>query len=97
MARRRRVGRRPHAACRLAITDDAPAVRLECRDRAGGSVPSQAQPRRSAMRPDVPEEHPAVLAIAVPFLERRDGSRAGWTKVKDASWYQRESWRFDRR
>ena len=27
----------------------------------------------------------------------RDGSRAGWTKVKDESWYQREAWRFDRR
>jgi ATP-dependent DNA ligase len=27
----------------------------------------------------------------------RDGSRAGWSKVKDPSWYQRESWRFDRR
>jgi bifunctional non-homologous end joining protein LigD len=27
----------------------------------------------------------------------RDGSRAGWTKVKDRSWYDREAWRFDRR
>ena len=27
----------------------------------------------------------------------RDGTRAGWTKVKDRSWYERESWRFDRR
>ena len=27
----------------------------------------------------------------------RDGSRAGWFKVKDESWYQREAWRFDRR
>ena len=27
----------------------------------------------------------------------RDGSRAGWSNVKDASWYQREAWRFDRR
>jgi ATP-dependent DNA ligase len=27
----------------------------------------------------------------------RDGSRAGWSKVKDASWYQREAWCFDRR
>jgi ATP-dependent DNA ligase len=27
----------------------------------------------------------------------RDGSRAGWTKVKDRSWYDREGWRFDRR
>jgi ATP-dependent DNA ligase len=27
----------------------------------------------------------------------RDGSRAGWFKVKDRSWYERESWRFDRR
>jgi ATP-dependent DNA ligase len=27
----------------------------------------------------------------------RDGSRASWVKVKDASWYQRESWRFDKR
>lgn len=27
----------------------------------------------------------------------RDGSRAGWTKVKDPSWHEREAWRFDRR
>jgi ATP-dependent DNA ligase len=27
----------------------------------------------------------------------RDGSRAGWTKVKDPSWMRREAWRFDRR
>jgi ATP-dependent DNA ligase len=27
----------------------------------------------------------------------RDGSRAGWSKVKDPSWYEREAWRFDRR
>jgi bifunctional non-homologous end joining protein LigD len=27
----------------------------------------------------------------------RDGSRAGWHKVKDPSWIQREAWRFDRR
>jgi bifunctional non-homologous end joining protein LigD len=27
----------------------------------------------------------------------RDGSRAGWAKIKDASWYAREAWRFDRR
>lgn len=26
----------------------------------------------------------------------RDGSRAGWTKVKDRSWYEREAWRFQR-
>jgi bifunctional non-homologous end joining protein LigD len=26
----------------------------------------------------------------------RDGSRVGWLKVKDKSWYERESWRFDR-
>jgi bifunctional non-homologous end joining protein LigD len=26
----------------------------------------------------------------------RDGSRAGWAKVKDRSWYEREAWRFDR-
>ena len=26
-----------------------------------------------------------------------DGSRAGWSKVKDRSWYEREAWRFDRR
>jgi ATP-dependent DNA ligase len=23
----------------------------------------------------------------------RDGSRVGWTKVKDPSWYEREPWR----
>jgi bifunctional non-homologous end joining protein LigD len=27
----------------------------------------------------------------------RDGSRAGWHKVKDPSWIEREAWRFDRR
>ncbi len=27
----------------------------------------------------------------------RDGARAGWTKIKDPSWYAREAWRFDRR
>jgi ATP-dependent DNA ligase len=27
----------------------------------------------------------------------RDGSRAGWWKVKDAGWFEREAWRFDRR
>ena len=27
----------------------------------------------------------------------RDGARAGWSKVKDRSWYEREAWRFDRR
>ena len=26
----------------------------------------------------------------------RDGSRAGWWKVKDGSWFEREAWRFDR-
>jgi ATP-dependent DNA ligase len=27
----------------------------------------------------------------------RDGSRAGWAKVKDRSWYEREASRFDKR
>lgn len=27
----------------------------------------------------------------------RDASRAGWSKVKDRSWFAREAWRFDRR
>jgi bifunctional non-homologous end joining protein LigD len=27
----------------------------------------------------------------------RDGTRVGWSKVKDRSWYDREAWRFDRR
>ena len=27
----------------------------------------------------------------------RDGTRVGWSKVKDRSWYGREAWRFDRR
>ena len=27
----------------------------------------------------------------------RDGSRAGWFKIKDRGWYEREAWRFDRR
>ena len=26
----------------------------------------------------------------------KDGTRAGWWKVKDPRWYERESWRFDR-
>jgi ATP-dependent DNA ligase len=34
-------------------------------------------------------------------LKRRDsryrgGSRAGWSKVKGRSWYEREAWRFQR-
>jgi ATP-dependent DNA ligase len=27
----------------------------------------------------------------------RDGSRAGWHKVKDRGWYEREAWRFENR
>jgi ATP-dependent DNA ligase len=27
----------------------------------------------------------------------RDGSRVGWLKIKDRSWFERESWRFERR
>jgi ATP-dependent DNA ligase len=27
----------------------------------------------------------------------RGGSRAGWSKVKDPSWHEREAWRFERR
>jgi len=27
----------------------------------------------------------------------RDGTRVGWSKAKDRSWYEREAWRFDRR
>ncbi len=27
----------------------------------------------------------------------RDSTPAGWSKVKDRSWYEREAWRFDRR
>jgi bifunctional non-homologous end joining protein LigD len=27
----------------------------------------------------------------------RGGSRAGWSKVKDRGWYEREAWRFERR
>jgi ATP-dependent DNA ligase len=26
----------------------------------------------------------------------RSGSRAGWTKLKDSAWYEREAWRFER-
>lgn len=26
----------------------------------------------------------------------RGGSRAGWFKVKDRGWYEREAWRFER-
>lgn len=29
--------------------------------------------------------------------EYRDGSRRGWSKVKDPSWQEREGWRFDHR
>lgn len=25
----------------------------------------------------------------------RNGTRVGWSKVKDPSWYEREVWRFD--
>jgi ATP-dependent DNA ligase len=27
----------------------------------------------------------------------RNGSRAGWFKVKDRTWYEREAWRLQRR
>jgi ATP-dependent DNA ligase len=27
----------------------------------------------------------------------KDGTRAGWSKVNDPRWFERESWRFDRR
>jgi ATP-dependent DNA ligase len=27
----------------------------------------------------------------------RDGTRVGWSKVKDRSWHEREAWRLDRR
>jgi len=27
----------------------------------------------------------------------KDGSRAGWWKVKDPRWFEREAWRFERR
>jgi ATP-dependent DNA ligase len=27
----------------------------------------------------------------------RDAMRAGWSKVKERSWNEREAWRFDRR
>jgi hypothetical protein len=26
----------------------------------------------------------------------RDGSRVGWARLKDRSWYEREAWRFGR-
>jgi hypothetical protein len=32
-----------------------------------------------------------------PASRYRGGSRAGWSKVKDRSWYEREAWRFQRR
>ena len=38
-------------------------------------------------------DHSLRLECTVPY---RDGSRAGWFKVKDRSWYEREAWRFER-
>ena len=56
---------------------------------------------------DISETDPSLRAITAPMtlrevLKRRDsryrgGSRAGWSKVKDRSWYEREAWRFERR
>jgi hypothetical protein len=37
-----------------------------------------------------------VLPTVLQQLVATDGTRAGWTKVKDRSWYEREAWGFDR-
>jgi bifunctional non-homologous end joining protein LigD len=37
------------------------------------------------------------IVLKDPTSTYRDGSRMGWTKVKDGSWYEREAWRFDGR
>ena len=51
--------------------------------------------------PSLAEDMAAGVIEGIVLKDRRspyrDGSRAGWSKVKDPSWYERESWRFDRR
>ena len=65
-------------------------------------------PSRMSCRPSSP---PPPVALALDMAEGRlegivlkdrhgtyrDGSRRGWSKVKDPSWIEREGWRFDRR
>ena len=38
----------------------------------------------------------ALLVVKDRRSPYRDGSRTGWFKVKDRSWYEREAWRFQR-
>ena len=51
--------------------------------------------------PTIAEEMAAGMLEGIVLKDRlstnRDGSRAGWSKVKDRSWYAREVWRFERR
>jgi ATP-dependent DNA ligase len=51
--------------------------------------------------PSLAEDMAAGIIEGIVLKDRRstyrDGSRAGWSKVKDRSRYERESWRFDRR
>src|SRR5215213_5482151 len=52
-----------------------------------------------------PDQFPNSLASGVlegivlkpPTSRYRDGTRAGWSKLKDPSWHEREAWRLQRR
>jgi ATP-dependent DNA ligase len=48
-------------------------------------------------RPDLRSVAFDVPVLAGVDLRHRDRGRAGWFKVKDRTWYEREAWRFDRR
>jgi hypothetical protein len=53
----------------------------------------------ASSRPSLSGHHPVDVnrCDPQPATTYGDGSHAGWTKVKDRSWYDREAWRFDRR
>jgi ATP-dependent DNA ligase len=60
-------------------------------------VPSPIVEPRRALVEAMQDGRLEVVVLKDRKSTYRDGSRAGWTKVKDRSWYEREAWRFDRR
>jgi hypothetical protein len=51
---------------------------------------------RSRRGPDHRSDHTSSLLTDLTSTYH-DGARAGWSKVKDGSWYACEAWQFDRR
>jgi hypothetical protein len=80
-----------------------------CRGRSAGNALNLATGFDVPLELSPVVEPSAALAVemadgrleGVVFKDRtspyRDGSRAGWFKVKDPSWYEREAWRFESR